>query len=330
MMLPNRATFAFVLLATLAGVSGCAETTEPPESRLATAEGAIVNGTRSPSVTNLSAGEELAIGYIATDSTGPFCTATLIDRDVAITAEHCVNGTYAIDQMRFGMGEPGNPDAYIPVHSAPMHATRDVALLFLQQDAVDLVPQAEPIPFNRSAPSQSLVGTSLEAAGYGDTQSSADGRFFVTVELTDIQDDWLVVNGWGQQGICFGDSGGPLFAHVGNGEPVIMGVESHGDSSCVDQDFETRLDQAESWIDTQMGNFDPDSDPETGTQGDGEICIPWGGDEGSGLIPGQLETKCGAGEFALCSASPSESIGYWWVGVLGLGWAFRRNHRRRA
>ncbi|MCA9566150.1 MAG: S1 family peptidase, partial [Myxococcales bacterium] len=193
--------------------------------------------------------------YLADSNGSPFCTATLIDNDVAITAQHCIEGTYPVESMRFGMGDPSNPRALIPVHSAPYHGTRDVALLLLQQDAVSLVPEAEPLPFLRSQPDQSLVGTSVEAAGYGQTNNGEDGRFFVTVELTEIQADWLVVNGWGQQGICFGDSGGPLLIHVDNGEPVIAGVESHGDSSCLDQDFETRLDMATDWIDQQMGNF---------------------------------------------------------------------------
>ena len=308
-------------------LTACGEATGVEEAGYVTTSSAIVNGTRSPTVTNLSAGEQLAIGYLATDNTGPFCTATLIDRDVAITAEHCINGTYPVDQMRFGMGDPDNPDAYISVHSAPMHSTRDVALVFLQQDAVSLVPNAEPLAINRSTPSYTLIGTSLEAAGYGETMSDSDGQFFVTVELTDIQEEWLVVNGWGQQGICFGDSGGPLLAHVDNGEPVIMGVESHGDTSCVDQDFETRIDQALTWIDGEMGQFDPESPPETGTQGDGEICIPWGGFGEAGIRPGYQELKCGPGEIALCSTSPTQPVGLWWAPLFAMAFAFRRGRR---
>jgi hypothetical protein len=313
------------LLVSISLAAGCAGADEPDAAELATAQQGIVNGTREPTITNLSPGEELAIGYLATDSTGPFCTATLIDRDVAITAQHCIDGTYPVERMRFGMGDPGSPLAYIPVHSAPVHGTRDVALLFLTQDAVSLVPNAEPLPFNRTAPSQSLIGTNAEAAGYGETHTAEDGRFYVQVQLTDIQADWIVVDGHGQRGICFGDSGGPLFIHVGNGEPVIAGVESHGDSSCVDQDFETRLDMATDWIDQQMGNFDPQAPPQTGTTGGGgdEICVPW-----FQVPAGNGEVKCADGEVALCSASPARPNGLWLAPVAPLALLALARRRR--
>jgi MYXO-CTERM domain-containing protein len=285
-------------------------------TELGTVEQAIYYGTRSPSVTNLTAGEELAIGFLADSSGSPFCTATLIDRDVAITARHCVEDTYRVDDMRFGIGDPGNPEALIRVHSAPYPNDRDVALLLLMEDAVSQVPGVEPIPFNRTAPPQSLVGTDIEAAGYGATHDDSTGKYYVTVQLTEIQSEWLVVNGFGEQGICFGDSGGPLFIHVDDGSPVIAGVESHGDSSCVDQDFETRLDQAADWIDGQMLSFDPDSEPTTGTQGDSddEWCIP----VGSGLWSVEDgESKCGAGEVRICSASPATAAPSLWVTMAG-------------
>ena len=49
---------------------------------------AIFYGTRDPTVVTLSQGEKLAIGYL-TDSDGyPWCSGTLIDRDVVVTAQH--------------------------------------------------------------------------------------------------------------------------------------------------------------------------------------------------------------------------------------------------
>ena len=75
------------LLVAAAALSACSETAQDDASSYDTTEQAIYYGTRAPSVTNLSAGEEMAIGFIADSSGSPFCTATLIDRDVAIT--HC-------------------------------------------------------------------------------------------------------------------------------------------------------------------------------------------------------------------------------------------------
>ena len=107
------------------------------------------------------------------------------------------------------------------------------------------------------------------------------------------------------------------------GEPVILGVESHGDTSCVDQDFETRIDKVVTWIDGEIAQFNPNSPPDIGIQGDGEICIPWGGLGEAGVRPGYQELKCSPGEIALCNASPAQPIDAWWgplcVVLLALG-----------
>lgn len=283
------------------GFFACSGSVDEDFDGLTLTEQAIYYGTRAPSITNLSDGEQLAIGFLTDASGSPFCTATLIDRDVAVTAQHCVVDTEAVENMRFGMGDPNNPLALVEVHSAPFNGDLDVALLLLKDDAVSQVPDAEPIPFLRQEPSQSWIGTDVEAAGFGSTHDNSTGLYFVTVELTGIQSDLFVVNGHGQRGICFGDSGGPLFVNAETGDPIIIGVESYGDASCVDQDFETRLDQAVTWIDGEMEAFDPNSAPQTGTQSDGGM--PDWDDAG----------------FPFCTTSPNATIGqFWLVMLLGL------------
>jgi len=298
-----------VVVGVLAGSSGCQGDLEDVAPDWEITEQAIYYGTRSPSITNLSAGEEEAIGWLA-DSTGELlCTATLIDRDVAVTAQHCVVNTIAVDDMRFGMGDPSNPDAVVEVHSAPFHDTLDVALLLLLTDAVTQVPTAEPLPFLREAPEQSWIGTDVEAAGFGSTHDNSTGLYYVTVELTGIQDDFFEVDGHGQQGICFGDSGGPLFVNVETGDPVIIGVESHGDASCVDTDYETRLDQAMAWMDAEMAAFDPNSPRQTGVQTDGGVGEDFGG--------------------MFCATSPTGSMSHVWFVVFMVAFALRLAARRR-
>jgi hypothetical protein len=297
-----------------------------------TIDQAIYYGTRDPQVTDLSDGQIQAIGFLADSSGSVICTATLIDRDVAVTARHCVEDTLAIEDMRFGMGDPSNPDALIAVHSAPYNDTLDTALLFLMEDAVDLVPGTEPLDFNRVEPNSSLIGTNVEQAGYGQTDDDSDGLYFAALELENIESEHLVVNGRGQRGICFGDSGGPLFIPTETGEYVIGAVESYGDATCVDQDFETRLDLVSNWIDDEMANFDPNSEPTTGTQGDGsgtgtgtdEICIPTGI-----LGVGQNGKTCPEGTVALCSVSPTVQMPHIWVAILLVGSMIVTLRRRR-
>ncbi len=131
----------------------------------------------------------------------------------------------------------------------------------------------------------------------------------MTVELTGIEDDHFVVDGHGQQGICFGDSGGPLFVNSETGDPVIIGVESHGDASCVDTDYETRLDQAMSWIDTEMGAFDPSSPRQTGVQTGGSVGEDFGG--------------------MFCATSPTGSMSHVWLVVFLFAFSLRLAARRR-
>ncbi len=94
-------------------------------------------------------------------------------------------------------------------------------------------------------------------AGYGQTDDGSTGRHFASVVLESVGSSYVQVNGRGQEGLCFGDSGGPL---LGPG-PVIMAVESEGDSSCVGQDTMTRLDPLASWITDAGGSTGGGSDP---------------------------------------------------------------------
>ena len=41
----------------------------------------IINGTLAPTLVSLTAGEQLAIGYLSQGNGDPFCTATLIAND---------------------------------------------------------------------------------------------------------------------------------------------------------------------------------------------------------------------------------------------------------
>jgi len=239
------------MLTALTGVA-CSSADEPSYG---TAEQPIYYGSRAPSVVSLTAGEKLAIGYLSDPYGNPFCSGTLIDRDVVVTAEHCTTGSNA-NSIRFGVGTPEQPDAIFQVQSIREHSSRDVALLFLTEDAVSRVPRIEPLPFLRQALPNSMIGSRVEAAGYGQTHDNSTGRYFAALTLSAIDDTFYTVDGGGQRGICFGDSGGPLLVSV-SGNTVVAGVESNGDSSCVDVDHLTRLDRVQDWIDSSNGDFNP-------------------------------------------------------------------------
>ena len=184
----------------------------------------IYYGSRSPTVVPMSDGEQLAVGYLADRNGDPFCSATLVDRDMVVTAGHCANNrsTY------FGVGHPDDPQGLFLVDHTDVHRTLDAAVMFLVDDAVTSLANLEPLPLLRSALPNSKVGTQVEAAGYGMTHDGSTGRYFAALTLEDIDSEYYIVNGHGERGICYGDSGGPLLVEL-DGFTVVAGVESWGE-----------------------------------------------------------------------------------------------------
>ena len=129
--------------------------------------------------------------------------------------------------MSFGLGrEPTESRVVFDLSRKIEHPTEDVALLILSTDAVDTLNEINrgnpgfensvtPIPVNRhtlSGPDKDeLIGRIVEVTGYGETNDiTRSGRYFARVELTDIDSQYVVVDGNGIAGLCFGDSGGCL------------------------------------------------------------------------------------------------------------------------
>lgn len=232
----------------LVGMSCVGSDDEPATYHVATQN--IVNGTREPQAIDLSDGEILAIGWLhsAGEPGSPFCTGTLVDPWVVATASHCTFGRRPTS-LGFGIGvEPGSPVATFEVDEIWEHPTLDAALLVLGEDTTAVADTLEIITANSEPLDDDYVGTAVQAGGYGETRDeSRTGRWFATVYVSDIQRGIVVVDGRGEQGICFGDSGGPIIGEDDHGEPILLGVESGGDASCVDEDRLTRVDKFYEW-----------------------------------------------------------------------------------
>ncbi|MCK6571630.1 trypsin-like serine protease [Myxococcota bacterium] len=242
--------------------AGCADTapaTPTPAPTAAVAESGIRNGTREPEAVALTEGQILALGWLfpTGDPAANFCTATLINPSTVITASHCTQGNSARD-IGFGVGlYPNDPVATFRAAGIFEHPQLDLAVITLAENAIDRVPELSPIPANTEDPSP-LEGTEVQVGGFGETYDrSRFGRYFATVLLDRVRADELQVDGRGIQGLCFGDSGGPVIGVLGQG-PVVMGVESWGDQSCVDVDHLTRTDVAAPFIAPILGGDIPE------------------------------------------------------------------------
>lgn len=231
-----------------------------------TSTAAIRNGTRSPQVVPLTDRQQLAIGWLydPADPATPFCTGTLVAPRVVVTASHCTR-SLGPESLGFGIGtDPDAPVALFPLAQVSEFPDPeiDAALLFLAGDAVQQVPEVEPLPVNRTpldgADGDAIVGRQVEVAGYGETGDiSRRGRYFASVTLAEIDPEFVIVDGKGLQGLCFGDSGGPVITMNAAGAPVVLGVEHGGDDSCVGRDFLTRLDPLGDWLMAAVAATEP-------------------------------------------------------------------------
>ena len=179
-----------------------------------------------------------------------------------LTAKHCTD-IFTADQLTFGLGvQPGDPLISFEVESKDEHPDYDVTLLYLREDAVDALAQlasspgltVKPLRYNRQSlrglEKGALLERAVQAGGYGTTHDpELSGMFFATITIIDIDERFVVTDGRGIQGVCGGDSGGPLITQNLRGEPVIIATLTEGEDSCVGVDRFTRLDLVREWID---------------------------------------------------------------------------------
>ncbi len=244
-------TVAAVALAALAVAPACAPV-EPGPPSAGTVSQPIYNGQRAPRVVPLTPGQMAAIGYLhdAGAAQSAFCTGTAIAPRLVVTAKHCTSGR-APAEIAFGIGEqPQDATADFSIDRIEEHPDRDIAVLVLNQATTIEVPGLAPLPFNRRPLTAADTGRDVEAAGFGETlDPSLIGRFFAVVAFSAVDDNYAIVDGRGREGLCFGDSGGPLLDVDAAGQPVVLGVEHGGEESCVGLDELSRLDKVQDWLD---------------------------------------------------------------------------------
>jgi V8-like Glu-specific endopeptidase len=258
---PVKIPFMFGVLLAVAGCGHPGPGDAPVGLELGQQHQAIRNGTREPQVLTLTGAQKMAVGWLHPRGrpSSNFCTATLVAPRVVATARHCTESQQG--GIAFGIGLlPSNAAASFNVASVHQHPSVDAAILILDQDATQAGISIHPIPFNRLNLDASIEGRDVEAAGYGETYDrTRSGRYFAVVQLRDVRNSEIVVDGRGRQGICFGDSGGPVMTEDADGQVTVLAVESWGEPSCLGVDHLTRLDAIQDWIDEITGG--PAMDP---------------------------------------------------------------------
>ena len=220
----------------------------------------IVNGTREPQNTFLTAGQALAVVYLAQPSGAMFCSGTLIAPRAVISAKHCTSAE-GIDSdpanifIGFGTLET-SPTAFIPIVEIDEHPIVDFSLLILGGNATEVLPDVVPIAMNRVAVDSNWYGRLVDAAGYGLVSpdgTETDGRYFATEEIVTSDSETVGVDGHGEQGVCYGDSGGPIiYQPNADTPPVVVGTVQGGDGTCLDAAYLTRVDVAAAFVDARL------------------------------------------------------------------------------
>lgn len=252
----------------IGAIAGCSasvdEGTACPGATLGTTQSALINGSAGETYLGLGARQIQAIVQIVDASlwnvdaslpSGGLCTGTFIAPSWVITARHCLSIEHPAVVIQVEGGSP----TVVPSLMTVANPSEDVALLNVDLSSVDAgaaLSGLEPMAFGGSG--LVTIGTEsvVELAGYGLTQTDTVGTLrFLLEPIVGMDDTTITVDGFGANGACEGDSGGPLLARSMDGAPIVVGVLSDGSATCLETDSYTRLDSVLAWVQQYVGPY---------------------------------------------------------------------------
>ncbi|GGK03387.1 serine protease [Pilimelia anulata] len=213
-------------------------------------------------------GSNRIVGGKVTTEKWPFtgslggCGSALIHEKWIVTAAHCTSGGGGNVRLDSNNKNSGGEVVRVTRYTNhPQYRTiHDIAVGELASPA-----KTPPIPIAAAHPT---VGTKSKLLGWGATTASGGSPSSVLKELDtsmvdagrcrgisqfDPSGDICTDNPGGNQGACFGDSGGPQISQV-DGKWVLIGVTSRGEQTCArNPSIYTSVPAHLSWIKQATG-----------------------------------------------------------------------------
>lgn len=316
---PSAPALPVFLLALAPVLSACA----PDEAAPSRASAAIIGGAPTegdPAVVLLAS-------YPPDHSVVDFCTASVIAKDVLLTAAHCLDpDTHPGHSFGVFLGPDASPyetantliPELVPVKEVVIHPDYDPAPPFTADIGIVLLGgplSIEPLPVRRAALDAGIVGQPARIVGYGQIkyQQLNTVRHEATTVVDSLGDADTVVVGDLDHRSCIGDSGGPALVTI-DGVEQIIGVDSYTElSGCLEPAHYRRPDVYTSFLDVY-------APPPGGSGGEGG--------SGGGGGGGGAESD-GSGGCAVGQAEGRRPLGVLLLSF-GLGVLLRRRRRPRA
>jgi len=234
-------------LVVLSALAACSAPDPESASCPAAVEQPLFNAAAVESYLGLSPAETRAVVRVTNDTgpNAPVCSGAFVAKDWVVTAAHCL----VIEAPEVVVsGDDLEPPAAFQVLEERAHPSVDVALL--RVDVPDTGFGGAPLGLLAPGKRPIAIDDVVEIAGYGLTETNGLGELrFLAESVVAVEDQSVLVNGFGKSGACQGDSGGPLLVRNASGQPVVAGVLTSGDGSCRGRDRYVQLDAVRPWFD---------------------------------------------------------------------------------